>query len=118
MRTHPKIAAIENAQLREEPTAVRVGNTVRVHYRIVEGEKERVQVFQGVVIRRRRAGQRSTFTVRKISFGIGVERTFALHSPFVKKVEAVSEGIVRRSKLYDLRKLSGKKARIKTRRDR
>lgn len=117
MRTHPKIAAIETEQLRDAATPVRVGNTVRVHYKIKEGEKERVQVFQGVIIRRRRAGLRSTFTVRKVSFGVGVERVFASHSPFIDKVETVAEGLVRRSRLYYLRELSGKKARIKAKRD-
>jgi len=116
MRSHPKIAALEEAQLRPEVAPVRVGHTVRVHYKIVEGEKERVQVFQGVVIRRRRAGARGTFTVRKVSFGVGVERIFPSHSPFIDKIEVVSTGVVRRSRLYYLRALTGKKARIRVRR--
>jgi large subunit ribosomal protein L19 len=90
----------------------RIGDTVRVHYRIVEGEKERIQVFQGVVLKRHRAGVRSTFTVRKVSFSVGVERIFLLHSPRIDKVEIVSRGRVRRSRLFYLRKLSGKAARV------
>jgi len=117
MRSHSKIAALEEAELRSDIAPVRVGNTIRVHYKIVEGEKERVQVFQGVVIRRKRAGARSTFTVRKVSFGIGVERIFPSHSPYIDKIEVVSTGIVRQSRLYYLRELSGKKARIRARRD-
>ena len=117
MQSHPKIRALEEAQLRPEVAPVRVGNTIRVHYKIVEGEKERIQVFQGVVIRRKRAGARSTFTVRKVSFGIGVERVFPSHSPYIDKIEVVSEGLVRRSRLYYLRDLSGKKARIRARRE-
>jgi large subunit ribosomal protein L19 len=117
MLTQPKIAAIENPQLRPELTACRVGDTVKIHYKIVEGEKERIQVFQGVVIRNRRAGLRTTFTVRKISFGVGVERIFSAHSPYIDKVEVVSSGVVRRSRLYYLRSLTGKKARLRARRD-
>jgi len=117
MQTHPKITALENAQLRHDLSNVRVGATVKVHYKIREGEKERIQVFQGVVIGQRRAGARSTFTVRKVSFGVGVERIFTAHSPFIAKVEVVTQGVVRRSKLYYLRQLSGKKARIKARRE-
>jgi large subunit ribosomal protein L19 len=117
MRSHPKIAALEEAQLRSDLAPIRVGNTIRVHYKIVEGEKERIQVFQGVVIRNKRAGARSSFTVRKVSFGIGVERIFPAHSPYIDKVEVVSTGVVRRSRLYYLRDLSGKKARIRARRD-
>ena len=117
MQTHPKIAALEKAEIRHDLARVMPGATVRVHYRIREGEKERVQVFQGVVIGRRRAGSRSSFTVRKISFGVGVERIFTAHSPFVSEIEVVNQGVVRRSKLYYLRKLSGKKARIRTRRE-
>jgi large subunit ribosomal protein L19 len=117
MLTQPKIAAIENAQLRTDLTPYRVGDTVRVHYKIVEGEKERIQVFQGVVIRSRHAGLRSTFTVRKVSFGVGVERIFSSHSPYIGKIEIVQHGVVRRARLYYLRNLSGKKARLKARRD-
>jgi large subunit ribosomal protein L19 len=117
MLTQPKIAALENAQLRTDLAQYRVGDTVRVHYKIVEGEKERIQVFQGVVIRSRHAGLRSTFTVRKVSFGVGVERCFSQHSPYIGRIEVVQHGIVRRARLYYLRELSGKKARLKARRD-
>ena len=117
MHTHPKIAALEAEQLRNDLTTARVGATVRVHYKIREGEKQRIQVFQGVVIAQHRRGVRSTFTVRKVSFGVGVERIFPTHSPLIDKIEIVQQGVVRRSKLYYLRKLSGKKARIKARRD-
>lgn len=117
MLTHPKIEAIETAQIRKDLTPVRIGDTVRVHYKIIEGEKERIQVFQGVVIRNRRAGIRTTFTVRKVSFGVGVERIFAAHSPHIDKLEVVQHGIVRRSRLYYLRDLAGKKARLRARRD-
>lgn len=95
----------------------RVGDTVRVHYRIVEGEKERIQVFQGVVLKRHRAGARSTFTVRKVSFNVGVERIFLLHSPRIDKVEVVSRGVVRRARLFYLRDLSGKAARVRDAKD-
>jgi len=117
MLTNPKIAAIESAQLRTDLAPYRIGDTVRVHYKIVEGEKERIQVFQGVIIGSRHAGLRSTFTVRKVSFGVGVERIFASHSPYIGKIEVVSHGQVRRAKLYYLRELAGKKARLKARRD-
>lgn len=117
MQTHPKINALEQTQLRHDLSRVMPGATVRVHYRIREGEKERIQVFQGVVIGRRRAGARSSFTVRKVSFGVGVERVFASHSPFISQIEVVTQGVIRRSKLYYLRDLSGKKARIKARRE-
>lgn len=117
MLTHPKIASIEQAQLRADLASYRVGDTVKVHYKIVEGEKERIQVFQGVVIRSRRAGLRSTFTVRKVSFGVGVERVFAAHSPYIGRIEIVSSGAVRRARLYYLRDLSGKKARLRERRE-
>jgi len=91
----------------------RPGDTVKVHIRIIEGNKERVQIFEGVVIRRRRGNMGATFTVRKISHGVGVEKTFALHSPRLEKVEIVTHGKVRRSRLYYLRGLRGKAARIK-----
>jgi large subunit ribosomal protein L19 len=90
-----------------------IGSTVRVHYRIIEGEKERIQVFEGVVIARKRAALRSTITVRKVTAGIGVERVFPLHSPKLDKIQVTRLGRVRRSKLYYLRQLKGKKARIK-----
>lgn len=94
----------------------RVGDTVRVHVRIAEGEKERLQPFEGVVIRRAKGGNRATFTVRKISHGVGVERTFPIHSPRVHTIEVISHGRVRQARLYYLRELAGKKARIKERR--
>lgn len=108
----PQIQAIERAQLKRVP-AFRVGDTVRVHYLIREGDKERIQVFEGVVLRRTRGKSSATFTVRKISFGVGVERIFPLHSPRIEKLEVVSRGHVRRSKLYYLRALRGKKARLR-----
>ena len=108
-----KIDIIEEARLRDDVPEFRAGDTVRVHVRVVEGNRERVQVFQGVVIGRRGGGLRATFTVRKVSFGIGVERTFPLHSPQIAKIEVVSRGDVRRAKLYYLRQRRGKRARIK-----
>jgi large subunit ribosomal protein L19 len=111
------ISAIEKAQLRSDIPNFRVGDTVRVHYKIVEGDKERIQVFQGVVIKRHRAGARSTFTVRKISSNIGVERVFLEHSPRVDKIDILSRGVVRRARLFFLRDLSGKAARLKDERD-
>lgn len=107
---------IEKPFLRSDLPTFRPGDTVKVHVRVVEGNRERVQVFQGVVIRRSGGGLRETFTVRKISFGVGVERTFPLHSPSIAKLEVVQRGRVRRAKLYYLRDLRGKKARIKERR--
>jgi large subunit ribosomal protein L19 len=112
-----KIDAIENEQLRTGLPDFRVGDTVRVHYKIVEGDKDRIQVFQGVVLKRHRAGARSTFTVRKVSFSIGVERQFLSHSPRIDKVEVVSRGVVRRARLFYLRDLQGKAARIRDQRD-
>jgi large subunit ribosomal protein L19 len=111
-----KTDLIERAYLRTDVPDFRPGDTVKVHVRVVEGTRERVQVFQGVVIRRQGGGLRETFTVRKISFGVGVERTFPVHSPSIAKLEIVSRGAVRRAKLYYLRDLRGKKARIKERR--
>ena len=107
---------VERSHLRKGIPAFRPGDTVKVHVRVVEGNRERVQVFQGVVIRRSGGGLRETFTVRKISFGVGVERTFPVHSPSIAKLEVVQRGHVRRAKLYYLRELRGKKARIKERR--
>ena len=107
---------IEKPFLRTDLPSFRPGDTVKVHVRVVEGTRERVQVFQGVVIRRSGGGIRETFTVRKISFGVGVERTFPVHSPSIAKLEMVQRGRVRRAKLYYLRDLRGKKARIKERR--
>jgi large subunit ribosomal protein L19 len=111
-----KTDLIEQAYLRSDIPEFRPGDTVKVHVRVVEGSRERVQVFQGVVIGRQNGGLRETFTVRKISFGVGVERTFPVHSPSIAKLEVVSRGQVRRAKLYYLRELRGKKARIKERR--
>lgn len=105
---------IEKEQLKQHP-AFRPGDTLRVHVRIKEGDKERVQVFEGVVIAQRHGGARESFTVRKISYGVGVERVFPLHSPAIDKIEIVSSGKVRRAKLYYLRNLQGKKARLKSR---
>jgi large subunit ribosomal protein L19 len=107
------MAKIEREQMRFDIPAFRSGDTVKVHLRIVEGEKERVQIFQGNVIRIKRGTTDATFTVRKISDGVGVERIFPLHSPFIERVELVSEGRVRRSRLYYLRDRKGKAARIK-----
>lgn len=117
MNTIPKIAEIESAQLRTGLPEFRVGDTVRVHYRIVEGDKDRVQVFQGVVLKRHRNGARSTFTVRKISFSIGVERIFLSHSPRIEKVEVIARGVVRRARLFYLRDLKGKAARVRDAKD-
>ena len=107
------IDQIEAGELKKEAPAVRVGDTVRAHIRIVEGEKERIQVFEGVVIRLHGGGARETMTVRKISFGVGVERILPLHSPRLEKVEVVKRAKVRRAKLYYLRDLRGKAARLK-----
>ena len=107
------IDAIEAEQLRSDIPAFRPGDTVRVHVKVVEGEKERIQVFEGPVLRRSNGGIRETFTVRKVSYGVGVERPFPIHSPRIDKVEVTVRGKVRRAKLYYLRELSGKAARIK-----
>ena len=106
------IEAIEREQLQGNLPDFKPGDTVRVHVKVVEGEKERIQVFQGVVIRKSRGANRAMFTVRKVSYGVGVERTFPLHSPRVDRIEVVTRGQVRRAKLYYLRGLSGKAARI------
>ena len=105
---------IEKEQMRMDLPDFAVGDTVKVHFKIVEGEKERIQVFEGVVIRKRKGGVGATFTVRKVSYGIGVERIFPLHSPRIEKIEIVNRGRVRRARLYYLRQLRGKAARIKT----
>ncbi len=107
------IERIDREQMRYDMVDFRPGDSVKVHIRIIEGNKERVQIFEGVVIRRRRGLMDATFTVRKISHGVGVEKTFALHSPRLEKVEILSRGKVRRSRLYYLRGLRGKAARIK-----
>lgn len=104
---------VEREQLRTDLPDFKVGDTVRVHVKIIEGEKERVQPFEGIVIRKKKGGIRSTFTVRKISYGVGVERIFPLHSPRIEKIEVINRGRVRRAKLFYLRNLKGKAARIK-----
>lgn len=109
--------SVDKASLKTDVPAFRVGDTVKVHVNIVEGNRSRVQVFQGIVIRRSGESVRETFTVRKISFQVGVERTFPIHSPVIDKIELVSRGDVRRAKLYFLRDLRGKKAKIREKRD-
>ncbi len=106
------LQSIERAALRRDLPPFRTGDTVKVSVRIKEGEKQRTQVFQGVVLKRHRGGQSATFTVRKISNGVGVERVFPIESPNVEKIEIISRGFVRQSRLYYLRDLSGKKARL------
>ena len=106
------IDTIEREQLRADVPDFKAGDTVRVHVKVIEGEKERIQAFEGVVLRRTRGANRATFTVRKISYGVGVERTFPLHSPRLDKIEVLTRGKVRQARLYYLRKLSGKAARI------
>ena len=118
MNTSPKMAELEQSLLRPGLPDFRVGDTVRVHYKIVEGDKERVQVFQGVVIKRHRAGARSTFCVRKVSFNVGVERIFGLHSPRLESIEVLSKGVVRQARLFYLRDLKGKAARVADEKDR
>jgi len=107
---------ITKDQLRTDHPEFRAGDTVKVHAKVVEGSRERIQVFEGVVIKRQNGGIGETFTVRKLSYGVGVERTFPLHSPRLAKIEVTRRGIVRRAKLYYLRNLRGKAARIKERR--
>ena len=114
---HTAIAEIEQAQTRSDIPNFRPGDTLKVHVRVTEGNRSRIQVFQGVVIRRQGSGSRETFTVRKVSYGVGVERTFPVHSQSIDKIEPVTRGRVRRAKLYYLRDLRGKAARIKERRD-
>lgn len=108
---------VDAASLRDDIPPFRPGDTLKVHVRVVEGNKSRIQVFQGVVLRRSGGGVRETFTVRKISYGVGVERTFPVHSPILESIEVVSLGQVRRAKLYYLRDLRGKAAKIKERRE-
>jgi large subunit ribosomal protein L19 len=109
--------ALDAESLRTDVPDFRPGDTLKVHVRVVEGSRERVQLFQGVVIRRQGSGVRETFTVRKVSFGVGVERTFPVHTPIIQKIEVATRGDVRRAKLYYLRDLRGKAAKIKEKRD-
>ncbi|KUL05392.1 MAG: 50S ribosomal protein L19 [Synergistales bacterium 54_9] len=115
-RMDQKIALVENKFTRSDVPEFRAGDTVKVHVRVTEGNRERIQVFEGVVIARKHGGSRETFTVRKVSGGIGVERIFPLHCPSIDHIEVVRHGRVRRAKLYYLRKRSGKAARIRERR--
>jgi large subunit ribosomal protein L19 len=110
------IEALEKEQLRTDIPDFKPGDTVRAHVKVVEGTRERIQVFEGVVINRKGSGVRETFTVRRISYGVGVERTFPVHSPRLDKIEVMRRGIVRRAKLYYLRNLTGKAARIREKR--
>jgi large subunit ribosomal protein L19 len=110
------IADLEQTQVRQDIPDFRPGDTLKVHVRVKEGNRSRIQVFQGVVIRRQGGSVRETFTVRKVSYGVGVERTFPVHSPSIDKIEVVTQGRVRRAKLYYLRGLRGKAARIRERR--
>jgi large subunit ribosomal protein L19 len=111
------IDSVDSASLRDDVPAFRPGDTVNVHVRVIEGNRSRVQQFKGVVIRRQGAGISETFTVRKVSFSVGVERTFPVHTPIVEKIEVVTRGDVRRAKLYYLRELRGKAAKIKEKRE-
>jgi large subunit ribosomal protein L19 len=110
------IRLVEASQLKKDRDGFGPGDTVRVHVKVIEGEKERLQAFEGVVIRKRGEGGRASFTVRRISYGVGVERTFPLHSPRIERVETIRQGRVRRSKLYYLRALAGKAARVRQKR--
>jgi large subunit ribosomal protein L19 len=112
-----KLDSLDAASLRSDVPDFRPGDTLKVHVKVIEGSRSRVQVFQGVVIGRQGDGVRETFTVRKVSFGVGVERTFPVHTPVIEKIEVVTRGDVRRAKLYYLRELRGKKAKIKEKRD-
>ncbi len=112
---NPIINKIDQEQMRFDHPEFRPGDTVKVHIRIIEGSKERIQVFQGVVIKRKRGEMDASYTVRKVSHGVGVEKTFALHNPRIEKIELVSRGRVRRSRLYYLRERRGKAARIRER---
>ena len=110
------INVLEQEQLRTDIPEFRAGDTVRVHVKVVEGTRERIQIFEGLVIKRQNGGVRETFTVRRIASGVGVERTFPLHSPRLAKIEVMRRGVVRRAKLYYLRNLTGKAARIREKR--
>ena len=107
---------VDRSSLRDDVPAFAPGDTIKVHVRVVEGNRQRIQVFQGAVIRRQGSGIRETFTVRKVSFGVGVERTFPVHSPIIARIEVLTQGDVRRAKLYYLRDRSGKAAKIKEKR--
>ncbi|WP_406282193.1 50S ribosomal protein L19 [Embleya sp. NBC_00896] len=111
-----KLDSIDAASLRDDVPDFRPGDTLKVHVRVIEGNKSRVQVFQGFVLRRQGDGVRETFTVRKVSYGVGVERTFPVHTPVIERIELVSRGAVRRAKLYYMRDLRGKAAKIKEKR--
>ncbi|GAB4005783.1 50S ribosomal protein L19 [Nocardioides ultimimeridianus] len=115
--TPSAVTELGNAAKRTDIPAFRAGDTVKVHVKVIEGSRSRVQIFQGIVIRIHGSGIGRTFTVRKVSFGVGVERTFPLHSPIFEQIEIVTRGDVRRAKLYYLRNLTGKKAKIKERRE-
>jgi large subunit ribosomal protein L19 len=110
------IAVIEAGVLKRDRDGFAPGDTVRVHVKVIEGEKERIQVFEGIVIRKRGEGARATFTVRRVSYGVGVERTFPLHSPRIERIQVMKSGHVRRSKLYYLRQRTGKAARLREKR--
>ncbi len=112
-----KLSSVDEVSMRVDIPTFRPGDTVNVHVKVVEGNRSRIQQFKGVVIRRQGGGVRETFTVRKVSFSVGVERTFPLHTPIIEKIEVVTRGDVRRAKLYYLRDLRGKKAKIKEKRD-
>ncbi|MEQ7124729.1 50S ribosomal protein L19 [Actinopolymorpha sp. B11F2] len=111
------LEAVDAASLRTDVPAFQAGDTLKVHVRVVEGNRSRIQVFQGVCIRRSGAGIKATFTVRKVSFGVGVERTFPVHTPVIDKIEVATRGDVRRAKLYYVRGLRGKAAKIKEKRE-
>src|SRR6266481_4812464 len=110
------IETLERAQLRDDIPQFKAGDTVRVHFKVIEGQRQRIQVFEGITLKRQGAGARETFTVRKQSFGVGVERTFPLHSPKIEKIEVIAIGDVNRAKLYYLRERVGKKARVREKR--
>ena len=112
-----KLTALQREGLRDNLPDFRPGDTLKVHVRVIEGNRSRIQIFQGAVIRRQGGGVRETFTVRKVSFGVGVERTFPVHTPVIEKIEVVTRGDVRRAKLYYLRDLRGKAAKIKEKRE-
>ncbi|XVQ88104.1 50S ribosomal protein L19 [Microbispora siamensis] len=114
---HTQIREIEKAALRSDVPAFRPGDTLEVHVRVIEGNRSRIQVFKGFVLRRQGGGIRETFTVRKVSYGVGVERTFPVHSPVIEKINVLTRGDVRRAKLYYMRDLRGKAARIREKRE-